>query len=73
MDPIPRDVGLFVTEPDNGQHGMFFGDDGLLQDIVLQGVDSDFAKAVAFSHDGGIRRVFARHGFSVFAAQGFSV
>lgn len=56
LDPIPRLVQLFVTDPDAGQSVQFFGPSGILDTIVLT-TSSTFPEQVGFSDAGGISEV----------------
>jgi hypothetical protein len=57
LDPIPTEVGFFITDPDGGQSAHFFGTGGPLGSVAIAPASSALPEFVTFSHLGGISEV----------------
>ncbi len=58
LDPLPTQVGFFVTDPDVGQSARFFGASGLVGTLsVTGGSNSNYPFFFGLEDSGGISRV----------------
>jgi hypothetical protein len=60
LDPLPRQVGLYVTEADAGQSVLFSGPGGFIAEAQTGGPFVGGPSFVGYAHEGGISAVVLR-------------